>query len=103
MYEFTAGWPALTAITLEWSARRTSLAPAALACPGGPLFSYLTEEVLAAETPGTREVFGRLAAVSRFTAELCRENGFGEISGARPTGLAAGVRGVGGRSAAVPR
>ena len=75
----TGGWPAAICLAVESlrhqhpQERAASLA--ALRRPGGLLFGYLAEEVLAREDPVLRELVRRVAPLRRFTAELCRAIG----------------------------
>jgi DNA-binding SARP family transcriptional activator len=70
----TGGWPAAVRMVAEvlsrvdQAARRDHVTR--LPAPGGPLFSYLTDEALAAEEPATRTLLERLAPFERVHAGL---------------------------------
>jgi DNA-binding SARP family transcriptional activator len=79
VHRMTGGWPAAICLAVESlrhqhpQERAASLA--ALRRPGGLLFGYLAEEVLAREDPVLRELVRWVAPLRRFTAELCRAIG----------------------------
>ncbi|HET6749188.1 MAG TPA: transcriptional regulator, partial [Actinomycetes bacterium] len=75
LHRMTAGWPAATCLAVEallrqrpreWASSLTSLHR-----PGGLLFAYLAEEVLAREDRVLRELVRLVAPLRRFTAGLC--------------------------------
>jgi ATP/maltotriose-dependent transcriptional regulator MalT/DNA-binding SARP family transcriptional activator len=79
LHRMTGGWPAATCLAVEalrrqrpteWASSLTSLHR-----PGGLLFAYLAEEVLAREDQVLRELVRRVAPLRRFTAGLCRALG----------------------------
>jgi len=76
LHRMTGGWPAATCLATEslrrQRPRERAASLAALRRPGGLLFAYLAEEVLAGEDPVLRELVRRVAPLRRFTAELCR-------------------------------
>jgi ATP/maltotriose-dependent transcriptional regulator MalT/DNA-binding SARP family transcriptional activator len=76
LHRMTGGWPAATCLAAEslrlQRPRERASSLAALRRPGGLLFAYLAEEVLAGEDPVLRELVRRVAPLRRFTAELCR-------------------------------
>jgi ATP/maltotriose-dependent transcriptional regulator MalT/DNA-binding SARP family transcriptional activator len=76
LHRMTGGWPAATCLAVEslrrQRPRERASSLAALRRPGGLLFAYLAEEVLAGEEPVLRELVRRVAPLRRFTAELCR-------------------------------
>jgi ATP/maltotriose-dependent transcriptional regulator MalT/DNA-binding SARP family transcriptional activator len=76
LHRMTGGWPAATCLAAEslrrQGPRERAASLAALRRPGGLLFAYLAEEVLAGEDPVLRELVRRVAPLRRFTAELCR-------------------------------
>jgi DNA-binding SARP family transcriptional activator len=88
----TQGWPAALRLAVEMlrsiapSEREASLER--LRAPEGPLFSYMAEEVFAAEPESVRKLLRRAALFDRFTAGLCQAIG---ASGA-PRTLAGLVR-----------
>jgi ATP/maltotriose-dependent transcriptional regulator MalT/DNA-binding SARP family transcriptional activator len=75
LHRMTGGWPAATCLAAEslrrQRPRERASSLAALRRPGGLLFAYLAEEVLAGEDPVLRELVRRVAPLRRFTAELC--------------------------------
>jgi DNA-binding SARP family transcriptional activator len=77
--QMTGGWPAAVCLAVEslrhQHPRERAASLAALRRPGGLLFSYLAEEVLAREEPVLRELVRWVAPLRRFTAELCRAIG----------------------------
>ena len=79
VHRMTDGWPAAICLAVEslrhQRPRERAASLAALHRPGGPLFGYLAEEVLAREDPVLRELVRRVAPLRRFTAELCRAIG----------------------------
>ena len=79
VHRMTDGWPAAICLAVEslrhQRPRERAASLAALRRPGGPLFGYLAEEVLAREDPVLRELVRRVAPLRRFTAELCRAIG----------------------------
>jgi DNA-binding SARP family transcriptional activator len=91
LYEITAGWPAAVRLTCEALARagassRHRATLDRLRRPGGELFDYLAEEVVAAEPDEGRALLTRLAALDRFTPELAGALG-GERSDLALAGL----------------
>jgi DNA-binding SARP family transcriptional activator/predicted negative regulator of RcsB-dependent stress response len=75
LHEITAGWPAAVRLTCEALARddlpsRHRATLDRLRRPGGLLYDYLADEVVAAEPDEARDLLGRLAALDRFTPEL---------------------------------
>jgi ATP/maltotriose-dependent transcriptional regulator MalT len=74
VYRVTSGWPAavrLTGEALVHEAPDGRLATLErLRRPGGTLYAYLADEVLATEPAQVRELLGLLAALDRFTADL---------------------------------
>ncbi|HET6775184.1 MAG TPA: BTAD domain-containing putative transcriptional regulator [Acidimicrobiales bacterium] len=75
LHQVTAGWPAAVRLTCEALARdadpghyRATLAR--LRRPGGELYDYLADEVVAAEDDLARGLLVRLAALDRFTPDL---------------------------------
>jgi ATP/maltotriose-dependent transcriptional regulator MalT/DNA-binding SARP family transcriptional activator len=76
LHRMTGGWPAATCLAVESLRRQRpherASSLAVLRRPGGLLFAYLAEEVLAGEDPVLRELVRRVAPLRRFTAELCR-------------------------------
>jgi ATP/maltotriose-dependent transcriptional regulator MalT/DNA-binding SARP family transcriptional activator len=76
LHRMAGGWPAATCLAAEslrrQRPRERASSLAALRRPGGLLFAYLAEEVLAGEDPVVRELVRRVAPLRRFTAELCR-------------------------------
>jgi ATP/maltotriose-dependent transcriptional regulator MalT/DNA-binding SARP family transcriptional activator len=76
LHRMTGGWPAATCLAAEslrrQRPRERASSLAALRRPGGLLFAYLAEEVLAGEDPVLRALVRRVAPLRRFTAELCR-------------------------------
>jgi ATP/maltotriose-dependent transcriptional regulator MalT/DNA-binding SARP family transcriptional activator len=76
LHRMTGGWPAATCLAGEslrrQRPRERAASLAALRRPGGLLFAYLAEEVLAGEDPVLRALVRRVAPLRRFTAELCR-------------------------------
>jgi len=80
--EMTGGWPAAVRLAAEMLAgvaepdRENAIAR--LARPEGPLFEYLTEEVLRSESAEVHDLLSRLALLDRFTPELCRALGMGD-------------------------
>ena len=79
LQRLTGGWPA--AVRLAVGAL-SSAGPAAKGAalermrrPGGPLLGYLAAEVFAHEPPEVATLVRTVAAVERFTAELCEELG----------------------------
>ena len=79
VHRMTGGWPAAICLAVEslrhQRPRERAASLAALRRPGGPLFGYLAEEVLAREDPVLRELVRWVAPLRRFTAELCRALG----------------------------
>jgi ATP/maltotriose-dependent transcriptional regulator MalT/DNA-binding SARP family transcriptional activator len=79
VYRMTGGWPAAVCLAAEslrhQRSRERAAGLAALRRPGGRLFGYLAEEVLARDDPALRELVRRVAPLRRFTAELCRALG----------------------------
>jgi ATP/maltotriose-dependent transcriptional regulator MalT/DNA-binding SARP family transcriptional activator len=79
VHRMTGGWPAAICLAVEslrhQHPRERAASMAALRRPGGLLFGYLAEEVLAREDPVLRELVRRVAPLRRFTAELCRAIG----------------------------
>jgi DNA-binding SARP family transcriptional activator len=77
--EVTQGWPAALRLAVEMlrtiapSEREASLER--LRAPEGPLFSYMAEEVFAAEPEAVRQLLRRAALFDRFTAGLCQAVG----------------------------
>ena len=76
LHRMTGGWPAATCLAVEslrrQRPRERASSLAVLRRPGGLLFAYLAEEVLAGEDPVLRALVRRVAPLRRFTAELCR-------------------------------
>ena len=75
LHRVTAGWPAAVRLTCEALAReadpgRYRATLARLRRPGGELYDYLADEVVAAEDDLARGLLVRLAALDRFTPEL---------------------------------
>ena len=75
LHEVTAGWPAAVRLTCEALAReadptRYRATLARLRRPGGELYDYLADEVVAAEDDPARGLLVRLAALDRFTPDL---------------------------------
>src|SRR6266508_3518308 len=79
VHRMTGGWPAAICLAVEslrhQRPRERAASLAALRRPGGLLFGYLAEEVLARDDPALRELVRRVAPLRRFTAELCRALG----------------------------
>ena len=79
VHRMTDGWPAAICLAVEslrhQRPRERAASLAALHRPGGPLFGYLAEEVLAREDPVLRELVRWVAPLRRFTAELCHAIG----------------------------
>jgi ATP/maltotriose-dependent transcriptional regulator MalT/DNA-binding SARP family transcriptional activator len=79
LHRMTGGWPAAACLAVESLRRQRprewAASLASLHRPGGLLFAYLAEEVLAREDPVLRELLRRVAPLRRFTAELCRALG----------------------------
>jgi DNA-binding SARP family transcriptional activator len=79
VHRMTGGWPAAICLAVEslrrQHPRERAASMAGLRRPGGLLFGYLAEEVLAREDPVLRELVRRVAPLRRFTAELCRAIG----------------------------
>jgi ATP/maltotriose-dependent transcriptional regulator MalT/DNA-binding SARP family transcriptional activator len=79
VHRMTGGWPAAVCLAVEslrhQRPRERAASLAALRRPGGLLFGYLAEEVLAREGPVLRELVRWVAPLRRFTAELCRALG----------------------------
>ena len=75
----TAGWPAAVRLAVEaWFTARPDARDATLERlhhPDGPLFAYLTEEVVSATPPETQQLIRRIVHFDRFTADLCRAIG----------------------------
>lgn len=85
VHQLTAGWPAavrLAAEALRPAGRSPGSALERLHRPGGPLFTYLVEEVFAEEPPAARKLVQRVAPLQRFTVELCTHLG---VPDAQPT------------------
>ncbi|MGH9233431.1 MAG: hypothetical protein ACRD0R_08870, partial [Acidimicrobiales bacterium] len=75
LHQVTAGWPAAVRLTCEALAReadpgRYRATLARLRRPGGELYEYLADEVVAAEDDLARGLLVRLAALDRFTPDL---------------------------------
>jgi DNA-binding SARP family transcriptional activator len=79
LHRTTGGWPAAACLAVESLRRQRprewASSLASLHRPGGLLFAYLAEEVLAREDRVLRELVRRVAPLRRFTAELCRDLG----------------------------
>jgi ATP/maltotriose-dependent transcriptional regulator MalT len=86
LHQLTGGWPAAVRLALESlrtvASDRISGALEALQRPGGPLFDYLAEEVLAGADPPVRDLLRRVAHFDRFSVGLCEALG---IQGASRT------------------
>lgn len=85
VHELTDGWPAavrLAAEALRPDHRDVDHALERLRRPGGPLLSYLVDEVLGDEPPEGRELVRRVAVLERFTVGLCARLG---VPGAEAT------------------
>jgi DNA-binding SARP family transcriptional activator len=95
VFELTAGWPAAVRLTAEAlrtvppEGRLRALGP--LHRPGGQLFAYIAEEVLARAAPSVRQLLRRVALFERFDAGLCKAIGLNDPSASlvalRRTGL----------------
>jgi DNA-binding SARP family transcriptional activator len=75
LHQVTAGWPAAVRLTCEALAReadpgRYRATLARLRRPGGELYDYLADEVVATEDDLARGLLVRLAALDRFTPDL---------------------------------
>jgi len=74
VHRVTSGWPAAVRLASEAlvhgapDGHRATLAR--LRRPGGTLYAYLADEVLATEPADVRELLGRLAVLDRFTPDL---------------------------------
>jgi DNA-binding SARP family transcriptional activator/tetratricopeptide (TPR) repeat protein len=74
VHRVTAGWPAAVRLASEALAHEAPDGHRAtlerLRRPGGTLYAYLTDEVLASEPTDARELLRRLAVLDRFTPDL---------------------------------
>lgn len=79
LHEMTGGWPAALRLAVEAlrsaAPDRRELVLEDLRRPGGALFDYLAEEVLAREPGPVRDLLRRMAPFGRFTIELCEALG----------------------------
>jgi len=81
----TAGWPA--AVRLATEALRAAgpagrdAALSRLRAPGGPLFAYLAEEVVAYASEPVRKLVQTMSYFDRFSLELCEALGLAEAEG----------------------
>ncbi|MGH2805665.1 MAG: tetratricopeptide repeat protein, partial [Actinomycetota bacterium] len=79
LHELTAGWPVAVRLAIEAlrmvPANERSTRLEGLRSPGGPLFTYLVEEVFAAEADEVRELLRKVAPLDRFTPALCEALG----------------------------
>jgi DNA-binding SARP family transcriptional activator/predicted negative regulator of RcsB-dependent stress response len=79
LHAATAGWPAAVRLALEVlrvtaPEKRPDLVEA-MRRPGGPIFSYLAEEVFGRTSDQLRALIQRVAPLERFTPELCEALG----------------------------
>lgn len=78
----TVGWPAAVRLAAEAlrgagvAGREAALAR--LRAPGGPLFAYLAEEVIAHASDPTRELIRRMSHFERFSVGLCEALGLAD-------------------------
>jgi ATP/maltotriose-dependent transcriptional regulator MalT/DNA-binding SARP family transcriptional activator len=75
LHELTRGWPAAVRLAAEMlrttdEGERLGVVER-LASPEGPIFEYLTEEVLRSEPPEVHDLLARLATLERFSRDLC--------------------------------
>jgi hypothetical protein len=79
LHELTGGWPAAVVLAAEWLRDQAPVSPGPLlerlGRPGSPLFGFLATEVFAQESSEVGELLRRMAALPRFTADLCRAVG----------------------------
>ncbi|HET9242732.1 MAG TPA: tetratricopeptide repeat protein, partial [Gaiella sp.] len=79
LHRVTGGWPAAVRLAVEAlrSAEPGAREPALerMRRPGGPLLGYLAAEVFVHEPPEVATLVRKVAALERFTAELCEELG----------------------------
>lgn len=79
LYALTGGWAAAVRLAAEAvraaSRERRPQVLEALHRPGGALFAYLAEEVVAAEPPEAQELLATVAPLRRFTPALCADLG----------------------------
>jgi ATP/maltotriose-dependent transcriptional regulator MalT/DNA-binding SARP family transcriptional activator len=84
LHDATGGWPAAVRLAVEAlrsaSEEGRERVLANLSRPEGPMFSWLTEEVLANEPPAVGQLLRTVAPLERFTGELAEERG---VPGAR--------------------
>lgn len=90
VHRVTSGWPAAVRLASEAMAHEAPDGHRAtlerLRRPGGTLYAYLADEVLATEAPEVRDLLGRLAGLDRFTSDLAAALG--------PPGTAAALAGL---------